>query len=233
MEHIAIENLRMAVTRTFAALDTEVESTRKALAELSTAESKKTFTAEHRAQKEATIRAKAKEIGALQRAEAMNLASRLTVTKKAWDTETLMKRARLVPPSDRIESDLLEEMRRLRISADLRDATAAELAAMSGEAKDEKNLALLTMLKKEADRRMYESDADRALVKVALSKAIAEVEPEGQQQAHALIRDVELTLEHVEDAITELLSGKEPKRAEMRRVIAGQSARKDDDHGQT
>jgi hypothetical protein len=232
MQNIAIENLKRAAVDLFVAVDTANQDTRKSIAKWNNPDYRKKYSAEYLKDEAEQIRQKAKEIASIKRADLQGLAARLEVSRKAWDTSTLMKRARFVPENDKIEADLLEELKRLRIGAEVQSATVAELAEMAVEAKDSKNLAMLQMIKKEAARRTFGTDVDSSATKVAINKAVDEVDIPEQQQALAFIDEIQATVEAAEDVLVELMTGKETKRAEAKRIgvqyVARQSKGDDD-----
>jgi hypothetical protein len=224
-QHTALEGLRTRATGLFVTAEGELERSRQKIADLQNENARKKFAPDYLREQVESERARVKQYAALQGADLANIKTRLETAANAWQTETVMRRARVVPASDKPEADLLNELRTMRFAQEFQAATVPELIDHIGEAKERGDLAALAMLRREIGRRKFDSDNDRARAKVAIDSAIQGVEIPGQKQAFALIEAARTTMESAEDVLTELQTGRETDRARMRRVMAQRPAK--------
>jgi hypothetical protein len=222
-QHTALENLKRKAASLYTTVEAEQERAKTELAKWNGEQARKKYSPDHLRAEAESIRERAKTFASLQDAELRNIQTRIQTARQAWDTATLMKRARLVPESDKIEADLLEELKRLRLAGDLQAATPDELIEAATEAKEGANLAMLSLLRREAARRQYGSDIERAKVKTAVDRAVSEVSPPGRSEALQLVSEAELNLEMAADSLAELTTGQTPARLQMRRTVAARA----------
>jgi hypothetical protein len=214
-----VHEFKQRAIKVFAELDTERDRLKTDLSNLDTPEKKKQYAPNYLREQAIERKTEAKNRAIEQRETLRVLREQLESGRSAWDTKVLMRKARFVP-SDGANGELLEELKRLRYNQELPALTHDELIAELQEAKHSKNLALLSMLSREAGRRKPEDPTMRIALQAAVEDAITSVEIPSQKAVLNSLAEAEQVIEAGEDAFTELVTGTEPPRARMRRVMA-------------
>jgi hypothetical protein len=221
--------LKAESIKAFTTADDHLARVKRKIDELSSDTAKATYSTNYRQSQIAHETRKASADAKERLPEITALATRLESARQAWTTESLMRKAKLTPDSEDVNAQILAEMRLMRVTSELQAALPNELVAAAVDAKATGNLAMLHLVKKEATRRKFDSITEKGVVHTEIDRAINEVEIPEQKQAMAMLDDIQLGIEMAQDTLTELSTGKETDRAHMRRVMAEQAARKDDE----
>ena len=168
---------------------------------------------------------KAKEIAAQYQADLKTVETSIATVKNTWSTEMLMRRAKLTPDDADGNALILGELRMMRMTAEIKDATPSELIDKMTSASQSGGLFELDLIRKEVGRREIPDAVVRMKVRTSLDDAIAGIVVPGQAEAHAAIEQTNLILEAAQDVLIELETGKESLRAHARRVGAEYAAR--------
>ena len=223
--HNALAALKSDAIKLFTSADDRLAKTKREIDELSSGEAKAKYTPDYLKSQIAHAMRKAKADADTRFADVAALAGRIDAARQAWTTEAMLRKAKLSPDSEDVNEQILAELKFMRVTSELQAATAHELASAATGAKESGSLALLGLIQREASRRKFDTDADRAVVAVAIDRAIKEIEIPEQKQAMVMLAEAQLGLEAAQDTLAELSTGKETDRARMRRVMAEQSAR--------
>ena len=221
--------LKAESIKAFTTADDHLARVKRKIDELSSDTAKATYSTNYRQSQIAHETRKASADAKERLPEITALATRLESARQAWTTESLMRKAKLTPDSEDVNAQILAELRYMRTQADIQLASVGEIVDMAGEAAKAGNLALLEMVRKESTRREYQTSVEKMQVQTALSKIISDVEIPEQKTALAMLDEAQLGVEMAHDTLSEISTGKETDRAHMRRVMAEQAARKDDE----
>jgi hypothetical protein len=213
----ALENLRADAEAIAAKLASELQRHKEKMAELKSADSARKFSPEYQRFQVQNERSRARQIAKMEEADFRALKAKLESAAQAWATETLMRRARAVPESGKVEHDILNELKMMRLEREFSVAKPDELIAFAADAKESGDLASLRLLSKEVGRRQFDG-IERARVRVALDEAISGVRVPNQAEAHSILQSALEKVSDAWDSLAELESGKESLHAEMMRV---------------
>jgi len=232
-DYNSLASLKSDAIKLFTAVDDHLGRVKRELDELNSNTAKAKFSPQYLQSQIAHMGRKAKADATERLPELTALATRLESARQQWSTASLLRKAKLTPDSEDVSAQILAEMRLMRVTSELQASMPNELVAAAVDAKETVNLAMLHLVKKEATRRKFDTVSEKGLVHMEIDRAIQEVKIPDQKRAMAMLDEAQLSLEAAQDALAELSTGKETDRAHMRRVMAEQAARKDDDHGQT
>jgi hypothetical protein len=223
--NIQLIALRQKAARIFADLDDLRARQKTSIEDLNAPDVRKVYTADHLRGK---IAAANEEFVAAAKPHLVELAkieSSLTVAREAWSTSKLMRRARLTHDDASETAQVLAELKRLNLTNDLRDSTSGELRETIAQAAKAGDLFTLEAVRRETGRREFPDSVTKMQVHAALAEAMETVAIPGQPAAHEAIAQATLTAEAARDLISEIETGKEPLRAQARRVGAEYTAR--------
>ena len=222
MKYDTIIDLRNNAIRAYVGLDEAKDRLQSHIAGLQTPEAKKKFSAGHLMQSSLDAKAEAKQAARFVESNLTAMQKDIETGRRAWDTSTLLRQSRFVEGDD-INSQLLEEMKRIRYGQEIASMEHAELLTALDEAASSKNLPLLSMLTREAGHRKPDDAVARVGLQSAVRDALEAVEIRGQKQALAALDAAAAEVEAVEDLFVELVEGTEPERARMKRIMAKQA----------
>jgi len=213
----ALETLRADAEAIASKLTGELERHRAKMGELQAEDVKKRYSPEYWRFQVQNERSRAKQVAKTEEPGFRELKTKLESAARAWSTETLMRRARLVPETGKVEHDILNELRTMRAEREFSVATPDELIAFATDAKETGDLASLRLLQKEVNRRQFDG-LERARVKVALDEATTNVQIPDQAKAHSILQSALEKVSDAWDSLAELETGRETLRAEVQRV---------------
>jgi hypothetical protein len=167
----------------------------------------------------------AKEVAARYHADLKSVEASIAKVQGAWSTPALMARAKPYNDDADVNTRILAELEQARAIRNIERARPIELIDLLKTAAATGNLVALNLLKTEIGRRDFSDSVERMKVNTALADAIAGVKIEGQEQAHAAVEQATMILEAAQDVLIEIETGKEPLRAQARRVGAEYAAR--------
>jgi hypothetical protein len=226
--NIQLINLKTKTADLFARIDEERTRLKTRIEDLNSPANRKKYVAAHVDEEIKATKQKAKEVAVLFQAELATLEAGIAAATAVWETDALMRRAKFTPDDATEIGQVLGELRKMNLTAEIKAAAPDELVAMITDAAESGRLAELALIRKEVGRRDFGDSVVRMSVNTALSEAVAGLEIPGQPQAKKAIEEATLTLEAARDVAHELATGDEPVRARMARVMAEQAARRDE-----
>lgn len=226
--NIQLINLKTKTADLFARIDEERARLKTAIEDLNSPANRKKYVASHVDEEIKATKRRAKETAALFESELASLEAGIAAATAVWETDSLLRRAKLVPDDASETGQVLGELRRMNLAAEIKDAAPGELISMIHDAAESGRLAELEMLRRQVARRDFGDSVVRMSVNTALTEAISNLEIPGQAAAHNAIAQAVQTLEAARDVAHELATGDEPVRARMARVMAEQAARRDE-----
>jgi hypothetical protein len=217
-QHNQLGELQRDVTKLADSLQSELAQHRQKLAELRSAESQKRYTPQHLREQVDAERKRAQQIAAQHAAALGELKQRIENSAHQWSTEKALRSARFAN-GDTVHDSILDELRRLRVTQEIKDARPAELVQRIRDAGQSGNLAELELLRREVGRREFKSEVERIPLMTALNGAIEAVEIPGQKEAIAAIEAAAEQFSVADDYASELRTGKEAIGTQMRRAV--------------
>jgi hypothetical protein len=213
----ALEALRADAEAIASKLAGELERHRAKMGELKSADAARKFSPEYQRFQLQNERSRARQIAKMEEAGFRDLKTKLESAAQSWTMEALMRRARAVPETGKVEHDILNELKMMRLEREFSVATPDELIAFATDARESGDLASLRLLSKEVGRRQFDG-LERARVRVALDEAIAGVNVPNQAEAHRILQSALEKVSDAWDSLAELETGRETLRAEVQRV---------------
>lgn len=193
------------------------------LAKWDTNDAKKTYSPQHISDQKAALRAKARTAVQTEIAKLENLNYRrlLAHAAKAWSIDTALTSARLVPAGTidgDLQAEILDELRRARITAEVARLPEAALAVRVREVVEDaggaqwssNQLAQFHILRTEIRARKFADNNAYVSAKVAADKAYDAVVIPGRHQALELLDEVAHNLDYVAGVAEEVTTGKKP-----------------------